>query len=68
MDIKEKFKALTPESRKNIIGMLILGVLFIIGIITRWEYTKTEIGDSVNRYVEVFDTEKTDTVTVQNKK
>lgn len=52
--IKEKFYALSKESRKNIIVMLILVLMFIIGIIVRWSYVSTEIKDSVNRYVEVF--------------
>lgn len=52
--IKEKFDALPKESRTNIIVMMIIGLMFIVGIIVRWGYVSTEIKDSVNRYVEVF--------------
>ena len=67
MSIKEKFKALPKESRNNIVVMIILMFLFIVGIATRWDYIKTEVGDSVNRYVEVFDQKNIDSLKNQNK-
>lgn len=39
------------QSKRNIIIMVILGIAFIIGIATRWEYAKKEIISSVERYI-----------------
>lgn len=50
--IKNRFKSLPIESRRNIVVMVIICFMFIIGIVFRWGYIKTEVTDSVNRYIE----------------
>ena len=46
MDEREK-----KASKRNIIIMVVLAVMFIIGIVTRWEYTKKEVVSSVKNYI-----------------
>lgn len=50
--------------KKNIYVMIILIVLFLIGILTRWDYVSNEIKEDVSRYINpgktVVDTIKTE--------
>lgn len=36
--------------KRNIILMLLVALAFIIGILTRWDTTKTAIKESINNY------------------
>ncbi len=38
-------------SKRNIIVMVVLAIMFIIGIVTRWEYTKNEVVTSVKNFI-----------------
>ncbi len=49
-ETKKNKEPMTKEQKNNVILMIILIILFLIGIITRWGYIKTEISDSVNHF------------------
>lgn len=55
MNLKDKFTALPKESRTNIIVMIILGLMFVVGIIIRWDYISGEVSSTVDHYVDMFD-------------
>lgn len=46
---------MTKESKRNIIVMCVIGLLFVIGIIVRWEYVSKELKFGVDRYTKGFD-------------
>lgn len=58
MGIIEDYKGQTKESRRMIVIMILLVIMFVIGIFIRWDYIKGEVKEGVNRYIEVFDTTK----------
>ena len=48
-----------PVNRRNIVIMIILALMFIVGIIIRWDYISKEAGESIGRYFEPADTTET---------
>ncbi len=48
------FKSLSKESKKNIVMMVLIMIMFIIGIIVRWDYISAELGGLADRYKEMF--------------
>lgn len=53
-DIKARFKAMPKQSRNNIVVMILLVIMFIVGIIVRWDYISKELIGVKDTYVEVF--------------
>lgn len=46
---------MTKESKKNVIIMCIIGLMFIVGIILRWDYISKEAKFGVERYTNAFE-------------
>lgn len=46
---------MTKESKRNIIAMCIIGLMFIIGIIVRWDYVSKEFKFGIDRYTKGFE-------------
>ncbi len=53
-NLRDRFNALPKDSRRNIIMMIILMVMFIIGIIIRWDYIGGELKGTTDTYKELF--------------
>lgn len=61
---QEKIEKEKRNSKRNVYSMIIIIVLFIIGIIIRWDYVSSEISESVKSRLtpekELVDTTKND--------
>lgn len=46
---------MTKESKRTIIVMCFIGLMFIVGIIVRWDYVSKEFKFGIDRYTKGFE-------------